>query len=559
MEPSGFEKLAAFEKIADAQVAALPIGVLPIHVFLAHYHISIFHLCNIIGPTDPSAFRTGDNQSHRLSYLLDWLRTRPQVPVDRSAGTARLKLINFEEALRQISDLSLYSIFSEVMPDVHRGRYTVKALKGGFRLKHRTVQDEREDAYDTIMSELAANDVTPFTTKPDPKIDALAAAGSPFDERCLLNLYQNRSANFMTRIREDVLVGDLEMVEVVGVNITRFREIQSALLGYALVRAELARKMWLNSGGINGEPSNDAMDLVSTSTDWSSFIDVIAAIAGGSRDEIERVVEEFTFEPTASWAKRRGGEGFMPPIVRLGTEAIVSPDLLMRFLQPRNVLYHIMRTNEKKFNKLVSQALEPTLASSIEDAMSKVSGCLILRSVKYDGGEIDIMVVDPKTGTVLICEIKGVLPPHGSRLIARTAGRIREGLDQLQRFRNLSEDTRKAICEKAAGVGLNSPTYQYMIMARSCFGETSVWRDGSSTFPANLPLIRLATARLATRGGNLALELPAETRAIAHEIVKDVHYHWTPGKMRIFGKDLYIPQCRYDNDKVAAWRDKAKS
>ena len=35
MKSSGYEKLAAFEKVADAKVDALPIGVLPIRVFLA--------------------------------------------------------------------------------------------------------------------------------------------------------------------------------------------------------------------------------------------------------------------------------------------------------------------------------------------------------------------------------------------------------------------------------------------------------------------------------------------------------------------------------------------
>ena len=279
-------------------------------------------------------------------------------------------------------------------------------------------------------------------------------------------------------------------------------------------------------------------------------------LAGGERSDVERFVDSFAFDPSRP-KKLRGGEGYTPPFARIGTRICWSPDLVLRFVQPRNVLQDMMRLDKKRFDDLVSHTLEPTLIGAFVAELEQFSSLKVAVSTKYELGEIDLIIVEPASEDVVIVEVKGPLPPQGSRGTERLADRVREGLDQIRRFQRLSEAHRLKVVAAGTGAQLADARFHYLIVARACLGAIEVWQPGAPAVPATLPLIRLALLALAKRGGNVAAELGSEVERQTGMLLRESRWSWSSGRMPLFGRTIYTPQLRYDETVVDQWRRRA--
>ena len=140
-------------------------------------------------------------------------------------------------------------------------------------------------------------------------------------------------------------------------------------------------------------------------------------------------------------------------------------------------------------------------------------------SKKYAGGEIDLMIVDPASEDVVIIGVKAPLPPQGSRLTERLAQRVREGIDQLQRFQALTEVERLDIVADGSGARLSLAT---------------------------LPLVRLVTTAIEEGKGNVAAEVATEVQRQKEQLLKDAKWNWSSGKMSLLTRTIFTPQLRYD-------------
>jgi hypothetical protein len=305
----------------------------------------------------------------------------------------------------------------------------------------------------------------------------------------------------------------------------------------------------------DGDPSDEMMDLCSLSWPETVLIDRLADLAGGDRYDVARFVGAFSFDPQAP--KRRGGEGYTPPFVRIGAHICFSPELILRSIQPRNAVQDLMRLDKKRFDDLVSHSLEPTLIEAVVGSLAAFPALKVATSTSYTGGEVDLMIVDPTSKDVVIIEVKGPLPPQGSRSTERLAQRVREGADQLKRFQALADGERLGIVAAGTGVRLPDARFRYLLLARACVGAVELWQSASPATPATLPLLRLALAAIEGRKGNVAAELPEELEQQTALLLKESKWSWSSGKMALFGRTIFTPQLRYDERVIDRWRRKA--
>lgn len=400
--------------------------------------------------------------------------------------------------------LDAYAHFSEVVPEVRRDRMQVRRIKAGFELKH-AKSLARNEATDIIVSELAIGHIGNRSPQSFSARMKKLARSLPINWDEVRIEAANRITKYGVNVREDPVVSDDAMTQIFGYSGTRFNEIRNATYALAEVYQELALLSYMATAGDSGDPSDEVMDLVSLSWPETELVDRLALLAGGDRADVAAFVDIFCFDPLA--AKRRGGEGYTPPFVRIGKQICFSPDLIFRFIQPRNAIQDLIKLESKRFDELISHTLEPTLIDSAVAAISKFPSLKIGVSTKYAGGEIDLMIVDPGTKHVIIIEVKAPLPPQGSRLTERLAQRVREGVDQLQRFRSLTDEDRLAVVTAGTGVQLSSAEFHYIVLARACIGAVELWESGAHTSPATLPLFRLACKAIEVRKGSLGCKL----------------------------------------------------
>jgi DNA polymerase III psi subunit len=453
-----------------------------------------------------------------------------------------------------LSTLDAYAHFCEVVPEVRRGRLQVRRIKNGFELKHPTTL-ARTEATDIIVSELAIGHIANRKPQSFSPVMKRLAKSLPIKWEDVFHEAARRIAKYADNVREDQVISEDAMMQVFGFSASRFSQIRCATYALAEVYQELALLSYMETADDQGDPSDDMMSLTSLSWPEAELVDRLALLAGGDPDEVAVFVETFCFDPNAP--KLRGGEGYTPPFVRIGTQICFSPDLILRFIQPRNAIQDLMKLDSKRFDNLVSHTLEPTLINAVIAEMSRFPNLKFGASTNYAGGEIDLIIVDPTTHDVVVIEVKAPLPPQGSRLTERLAQRVREGIDQVQRFQALTEGERLAVVAAGTGARLSRATFHYVILARACMGAVELWQADASVSPATLPLLRLASAAIEERKGNAAAELTVEIHRQKEQLLKEARWSWSSGKMPLMGRTIFTPQLRYDDKVVERWRQGA--
>jgi len=527
----------------------------PARALLTYLLTTIFYFLHV----DKKTFwKTGDTLTYRISYLLPWLRRRDPGAPDGGPAARLLAFRDADPTGTDAKNLISYAHFCEIMPDVHRRRLEVELTDQGFRLVHPSPEFAIAEATDIIVSELALNHIADSRRRPpDREIFALAETAPRLDEKLLSRVLRRKEAFYRANVREAPLVDDEATVATFGFDRRRFTEIQSAIFAIADVFMQLATALWAASAGLGQTPSEETIEWAVPCWKYEGFLEKVTALCGASRAEIESFVERFSFDFDLPADKMKGGDGFTPPFFRLGDAILFSPDLILRYLQPRNALAAMIRTDPELFDNLVSGRLEPTLVDEVASSFARFRSLIIRRNVEFASGEFDLVIADADGANILVCEVKAPLPPQGSRPTQRLADRIQEGLDQLERARGMPLADRAGVLSDACGIDVSQATIHYMIVARSCFGSVRAWDPESETIPATLPLIRLALARIQEKAGNPARDLPDVVREVTREVIVDADYQWTHGEMPLCGRVVETPQLIYENEIVDRWMRKA--
>lgn len=557
MAKSPRNQFLAFEKEVDAALAGLPIAALPARTVLTYLLTSIFYFLHVDAKT---YWKAGDTLTYRVSYLLPWLLGRNPGSPDGGPAARMKEFRDADPTGADAKNLVSYAHFCEITPDVHRRRLDVELIPNGYRLVHPSAEFALAEATDIIVSELALNHFAHTKKRlPDREIFALARTAPRLDDTLLARVLKRREAFYRARVREAPLVDDAAMIEVFGFGRHRFSQIQAAIFAIADVFIQLATALWAKSTGYGQTPSEEAVEWAVPCWTYEGFLEKIAGLCDASRAEIERFVERFTFDFKLPFEEMRGGEGFTPPFFRLENAILFSPDLIMRYLHPRNALAAMIRTDLDLFNNLISDRLEPTLLDEIASAFERFRTTIVRKNIDFGSGEFDLVVADSEGLHVLIFEVKAPLPPQGSRPTQRLAERIDEGLEQLCRIGSMPAVDRAKILERALGIDVSKAKIRYVIAARSCFGTEKAWDPHAETVPTTLPLIRLALARIREKAGNPARDLPEAIGSVVKAILEDARFHWTHAALPLCGRIVETPQLIFDNDVVDRWMRKASA
>ncbi|AUW47325.1 hypothetical protein [Rhizobium leguminosarum] len=546
------EDFVAFEKEVDAIVEALPIAKLSAPTLLHQLHQFIFSMIHMSGG-DQTKRVAGETISYRVSYLLPWLAGRDW---DLQPASVPEMMATFNEAdpkRDQFKILLKYSHFCEFVPAVHRGQYIVTRSASGFSLTYPNEAIEEAEAKDIIVSELAINFLLGKAFDFDDRLFAFVESGADIDPEQLVPIATERAQRFAKDLVEQALITDVGLGEVLGSNRATYKKLQASLFGLASVAGEVATMYY----GLALE--KDGGQLFDRSMSWATIVweeqvwsQMLEQISGQGAEVIGRFLDAFTYHAERPARQRIGGEGYTPPFYKMGSARFASVDTMMVFCHERNAIQGFMRNQPSRFDELVSHDLEPTLISAFEVTLQGSPELRVFKNRKFKGGEFDMLVIDPVTQHIIICEAKAPMPPQGVRATERLGGRIGEGMKQLSSFIARPHEEKLRVLQEVTGLRFDNPTLHYAILGRACFGLLNVWTQKEIT-PITLPLMRLAIARLRERKTGIAANLTTMVNEICDEIFAEAKWSWRPEKIELCGSVIEIPLLAYERDIIDRW------
>lgn len=551
MSIEALEDFIAFEKHVDAFVEGLPIAKLSAPTLLHQFHQFIFSAIHMSGG-DETKRVAGETIAYRMSYLLPWLAGRDWI--QPASVPEMMAAFNEADPKRdQFRTLLKYSHFCEFVPAVHRGQYVVARSESGFSFKYRNEALEEAEAKDIIVSELAINFLLGEAFDFDDRLFAFVESNADIDPAQLVPIAIERAQRFARDLVEQPLITDGGIGEVFGFERETYKQLQASLFGLASVAGEIATMFC----GLSLMQNNS--ELFDRSMSWSTILwqepvwtQMLEAISGQGAEVIESFLNAFTYHFERPTKQRVGGEGYTPPFYKIGSSRLAFVDTMMVFCHERNAIQGFMRSQPSRFDELVSHDLEPTLISAFEEALQGSPDLRVFKNRKFKGGEFDLLIIDPVTQHIIICEAKAPMPPQGVRGTERLAGRIREGMKQLSSFIARPNEEKLRVLHEVTGLRFDNPTLDYAILGRACFGLLDVWTQKEIT-PITLPLMRLAIARLRERKTGIAANLTTVVNEICNEIFAEAKWFWRLEKIELCGSVIEIPLLAYERDVIEKW------
>ena len=549
---SGTKALKSFERQIDEKVAALPVLLLPIRPVLTAFHVFLHGLLHGGGGTPPKV-QAGYSLAGRLGHLSALLARCPAEPIGANAVDAFGAYRELDPDLSQTRLLLGYSHFCDLMPEVHRGYFAVAGdADKGFQLSHASAEFAASEARDILLSELALSTLAAPPPVDRGAIQRLAAMAPRLDLEELSRVLGAYAHHFNTTVLEEPVIGDEGLGQAIGVNLSAFGRFRAVLMAISQFAIDM-------SGALRARVDRTTNDKAAIESEWLEWVSVhwtedfvchlVRGLVGIDEATMDRLLSVFSLDFRSSPITiRHAGDGFFPPLARLrGGGLLIGPDLTQLYLQTRNVVYAIQRIDRRLFDDLISGHLEPELIKSAERQISLVPTLEMRRSVQWANGEIDLLVLDSGRNCAMQVQAKASLPPHGARMVDRLESRLKEGIEQLERFRSQGQGGIDDVVGRAFGRHLSKVVLVDALLARACFGTNEVWARGGTSALLSLPL--LAGVIHDEMAGKKSLDLgamPSLAAAFLDRVVEGAKPRWAAQELDLDGTRVSVPMLEYD-------------
>ncbi len=542
---SGAEELLRLEEQLDREVMALPIASAPIRSLIARIHLILDRLSH---GDQEAGMEGGAARGEELGVRLSGLRPllpRLSTRVQSSAVEALRDYELLDPNGTQIDLLLAYCQLWELLPEVRRGYLHVSgSAESGFTLSHPDSEFAHYEVRDTLLMSLAA--------------PALLAQPNT-DDREVTSVMQTRllATFFEKAINEEALLDDSTFRLAAGIDRDAFERLRGACLALAHISRQRAIALWRRfyRGEIEEQELEPAIEWTSQCWDRSDLCRWLATCAEVEEREADRLIELFGLsleDDPSRWPQVR--DGYLPPFLSVGDQVLTGPDVLKLSLLERNLLFTVKWRDPRHFDNVVSRQLEPKLLDAVEPWFARL-GNATAREVRWEGGEIDLLVYDETAHAALHVQAKASLSPNGARMTAGTEARMREGLEQHQRFSMLPSEQQVRILSQALGRDLSGVSIFDVLLTRSCLGTAGIWRDCSERGvtvlnPALLRLIVTGKPRIAVS----AADLPLTVEKLLDQIALEIGATWREETMKVGRLSISLPALEQDPAAVERWR-----
>lgn len=559
----GIKLLESYETKFDSWVKELGLLKLPVRAPLTALHVLADGLyngsrLNLQRAPRPEA---GNSAAGRFSYLIPLLMSCDSEPLGEDSDNALQAVTDTDPDFTQLAMLVGYSHFCELMPEVHRGYYLVEGNQdAGFQLRHPSADFAGHEALDIVLSELS---LSVFLNPPDSlfsgQFDGLARKVPFADFREMWGALSLLNEHYRLYFNEPPFLTEDGYRAATGVEIKEFVRFRAALIAMADFARGMASAIdrRIRREGDPGERLwKEMLEWISVCWNKTAFFGFLKGLSGLEFGKLERLVSLFSVDFRSG--KKSGvtaRDGFFPPIAMLEGTVLYNPDLLKLFMTARNIVFAVRHQDERLFNDMVSQHLEPSLVQQAADLLRAVPGFEVIVGRHWHkggrNGELDMLVFSAAENVALHVQAKAAIPPQGARMVQTIEGRVREGLDQLKRLSDLPRADRDAVLSQALERTIIGVEVIDVLLSRSCFGTSKVWSQLRNVVPLNLTLLAGVTkgARLGRKSMSL-LTLPVQVQDEINQLMHRARPQWVT-KEAILGRVVFrLPMLEFDSEAV---------
>lgn len=557
---SALAELKEFEERADTEIAKLALWRQPIRSILSLIYLSadgqyVGVRFNREGPRNDEV---GTAMITRMSYVAHFFERCPR-EVGADVDDA---LSVFDGQFKtDIEQLLGYAHFCEIMPLVWRGFFSVERRPSAFVLRHPNEEFVKHEEYDILMSEM----VLPHDQAPPPypieNCKRMVKTWPQIPGDALIDVLKGAYDHYVGNVFELPLLSDEAFKESFNFSRTEFVCVRAALMAYADFCLSMADAAELLSGRAFTRPrleilQREVREWAAPLLNRNHIIGMAAGLSGVEPAAAERIVDLFTLD-LDNLEGSGAGEGFFPPYLRLGNALLFSPHAVKRTMPERNLLYTMVRTDNKKFDNVVSSQLEPALLEDAAQFLSGLPGVEVTKNVNWEKGEIDLLAYHEASNSAFQLQAKAGVPPQGARMVAQVESRTLEAAKQIKRFLDLSSDEKDGICSSAIGRRVSGVAWSSGILVRTCLGTKKAWSGIAGSVPLNPVLLRAAVKRMAGGGEFTFINIG---EVVDQELVRlrsTAVVGWESKSFSLFGETIELPLLNLDYDRISAFREQA--
>lgn len=444
-----------------------------------------------------------------------------------------------------------YGHFCELMPEVHRGYYTVEGdVSGGFSLSHSSPQFAQHEALDIVLTELSLTFVSAPSLHLEDRFDYQARLAPKFDYALKVHTLKLFFDHYQQHLTEPPILTEDGYRAAMGVGREEFERFRAALFAYADYCKGMADavKRRLRREGFSEAVWAELLEWISVNWKETFFVGTLKGLTGIECGKLDHLLAPFTIDfREGHKTGKHAGDGFLPPLARLEQAYLFNPDLLKLFLPARNVLYTLNRTNQQRFDQLVSQHLDPQLLQAAGDLFRPFDGLDVVRNHDWGSGEIDLLVYSAAENVALHVQAKATIPPQGARMVQAIEGRMQEGIEQLKRLRNLDPNRRNKVLSQAIGKAVRDVVVIDVLLSRSCLGTDRIWSQLGDILPLNLTLLRGVLRRTRLEGTVLSLRsFPTLVSEETRRLMRKARPEYVQKEMLAGITTLRVPLLEFD-------------
>ncbi|NKK87529.1 hypothetical protein GFL80_25535 [Rhizobium leguminosarum bv. viciae] len=499
----------------------------------------------------------GANILSRLSYLVPYIRNGILRPAPLlSEEHFRSSVAHMED----LKDAIIYAHFCEVMPEVRRFGHIISIEADRLEIRHKDRDFEAFEERDIVASELSIA----FTSKRpemNPRLATKVMLAWPTAQlRDVVALLKDPYLLYLDTVFEEELLPDAEYRNCFGFDRTTFIKVRAALMAIGFLCNQLATAAEARSLEVPKQKkkwANKALWWTAPLLNLDCVTAVLRQMTQCPTDEIDAVLSFFV-EDLAGQSDLISGDGYLAPLFKFGEKLLIGSWSTLVMMTERNLLYISNKREQKHFNEVISQHLEPRLLEVAEEIFSTVPGTVTKKNVVWAKGEIDLLVFCADTNSAFQIQAKACIPAQGARMTRQVETNTLKAVEQLIAVEKLSQADRDGIINSAFNTRTADVRWSSGALSRSSFGTSNAWQAIGERAAINPSILRLLAREHNAWKGDLAA-LPKISNDIVDRLVKDTSGGWTRGLLSMFEFEIGIPLLNLDYEKTFTARQEIKA
>ena len=474
------EQILKIEQELDEKLKNLEIWKLPFQTILSWLLMTVDELDRSKGAD------TAIDYCSRLSYIYKYVK---QYASNEPLNSTTNSILSFDHKyIEDINFLIAYAHFSLLVPQVRRGVMRIVAANDNtVELDFVSQETEHAELIDRLYSYISLQAMVTYPKEEQlksflaKKADKISTSFNGEDAQWVKDM-----SEFFRQyhISVEVLPSNL-LEEVLGFSFQDYLSFKGAVRGFGEYHLQLAKTFFAFANAEKADPEradnlmSQYFENIVNCLDFK-FVGFYMNISGLSKDKVLKLMSYYLSiysNNTGENFVERGfsGEGFYPPFTLFDTHLIWSPYAVRYMLTINNILYSVNKKDTKTFDERLSSHLEPTLINQLEYLFTSLQGVQVRKNINYPGSEIDLLVYSSSENICLVIQVKATIAPDSSRTVDRVQDRALEGVQQINHFRQLPDETKQDIINNAFGIGEANTTLIDLLVVRSCAGSEVIW------------------------------------------------------------------------------------